>query len=63
MVQPRFRVDKKQKPPRVYIQCSREGCKADVRELKPHESVLVTRAYYCPEHDSNTIDLNPPQKA
>lgn len=59
MTGPKFRVDKRTKPPRLFVQCSAEGCEKDVCELKPHESILVTRAYFCPEHDDGVIVLNP----
>jgi hypothetical protein len=55
---PKFRVDKSGAAPRVFLQCSE--CSEDLRELKPHESVQVTRAYYCTKCEpGNVITINP----
>ena len=53
---PRFRVDKKAIPAKVFLQCSR--CEIDLREIKPMESITVIRAYYCDKCDLGVIVLN-----
>ena len=55
---PRFRVDKKAKPPRVFLQCTK--CHKDIREMKPGERISVRRAYYHDECDPGAIVLNMP---
>ena len=55
---PRFKVEGTRENPRVFLHCS--VCDARIREMKPKESIPVKRAYYCPEHESNVIGLNPP---
>lgn len=59
--QPKFRIDKSGKQPRVFVQCSK--CDVDLRELKPHESIAVTRAYFCDDCDPGAIVLNPAHDA
>ncbi len=56
--QPRFRVDKKAKPTRVFLQCTK--CEKDIREIRMNESIRVTRAYFCEDCDTGAIVLNPP---
>ena len=55
---PSFRVDKKSKPPRVFLRCSQ--CDVDIRELKMSEKISVTRAYHCKDCDQGVVVLNPP---
>ena len=57
--QPNFRVTET-KPHRVFLQCSK--CLKDIKEIKPKETVDVTRAYWCDECEPNSavIVLNPP---
>lgn len=58
-IAPRFRLDKKVTPPRVFLQCSK--CEVDIREIKPTENIKVTRAYYCDKCDPGVIVLNIPK--
>ena len=56
---PKFRTEgKTMETAKVFLQCS--NCDVDIRELKPTESINVTRAYYCDECDSGAVVLNPP---
>jgi len=57
--EPKFRVDKESKPPRVFIQCSE--CGVDLREMQPGERIKVTQAYYCDRCDPGVIVLNMPR--
>lgn len=56
---PKLRVEgTSRKNARVFLQCSE--CDCDIREIKPHESVSVTRAYLCKDCDDGVIRMNPP---
>lgn len=45
----------------VFLHCSNRQCQAMIREIKPHHSVDLTRAYHCKECESgNVITLNLP---
>jgi hypothetical protein len=57
-ITPRFRVTK-EKPHRVFLQCT--ACDKDIKEIKQHESINITRAYYCADCDPGVIYLNPPR--
>lgn len=57
---PNFRITK-ELPHRLFLQCS--DCLRDIKEIKPKESIHVTRAYYCDECDPGVIVLNPSTKA
>ena len=56
---PKFRFTKTL-PHKVFLQCS--SCDKDIKEIKPKESIIVTRAYYCDECDPGVIVLNPSVK-
>ena len=55
---PRFKVEGTRENARVFLHCN--VCDARIKEIFPKETVSVTRAYYCPEHEDNVIGLNPP---
>ncbi len=57
-VEPRFRVEGKGRKSRVFLDCSE--CSEEIRELGKHETINVTRAYYCTNCDDGAIHINFP---
>ena len=55
--QPRFRTIGPRNKARLFLQCS--SCEVDIREIKPAETIDVTRGYYCKDCDTGTIIENP----
>lgn len=56
---PRFKIEgTTRENARVYLHCN--TCDARIREIKPTEEISITRAYYCAEHESNVVGMNPP---
>lgn len=46
---------------KVFLHCSNLQCEVVLREIKPHQSIDVTRAYHCREcQPENVITINPP---
>jgi len=58
---PNFSVDRETDPPTVHLLCS--VCDEPIREIKPHESVSVSKGYYCEKHDDGAIYINPTVQA
>ena len=60
---PNFKIKGKTKATaRVFLHCSNLDCDKLLREIKPTEEILVTRAYFCEECDDGVIVMNPPRK-